>query len=133
MKTKSLDAYFVQETWLEGDVFNEVINGYYIFRHNGGKGNHNFHGVAIILSLQYYAGWKDAGARPLMTTAQWLKRRDFERDSYKMALKIMPAEKFLLNVQPESCQAIGEKSCTNSTRCTRSIYRTKERFLPLVR
>jgi hypothetical protein len=50
MKTKSMDIYFVQETWLEGDAFNEVINGYHIFRHNGGKGNHNFHGVAIILS-----------------------------------------------------------------------------------
>jgi hypothetical protein len=27
-----------------------------------------------------------------------------------MALKIMPAKKFLLNVQPESHQAIGEKA-----------------------
>jgi hypothetical protein len=42
MKTKSLDVYFVQETWLEGDIFDEVINGYHIFRHNGGNGNHNF-------------------------------------------------------------------------------------------
>jgi exonuclease III len=50
MKTKSLDVYFMQETWLEGDIFDEVINGYHIFRHNGGKGNHNFQGVAIILS-----------------------------------------------------------------------------------
>jgi hypothetical protein len=24
---------------LEGDIFDEVINGYHIFRHNGGKGN----------------------------------------------------------------------------------------------
>ncbi len=31
MKTKSLDVYFVQETWLEGDVFDEVINGYHVF------------------------------------------------------------------------------------------------------
>jgi hypothetical protein len=29
----------------------------------------------------------------------------FEQDSYKMALKITPAEKFLLNVQPELRQA----------------------------
>jgi hypothetical protein len=50
MKTKSLVVYFVQETWLEGDAFNEVINSYHVFRHNGGKGNHNFRGVAIILS-----------------------------------------------------------------------------------
>jgi hypothetical protein len=42
--------------------------------------------------------------------AQWPKRRNFERDSYKMALKIAPAEKFLLNVQPELRQAIGEKA-----------------------
>jgi hypothetical protein len=30
MKTKNLDVYFVQETWLEGDVFDEVINGYHV-------------------------------------------------------------------------------------------------------
>ena len=68
MKTKSLDVYFVQETWLEGDTFDEVINGYHVFRDIGGKGNHNFHGVAIILSPQYYQGWKAAGARPPLTT-----------------------------------------------------------------
>ena len=28
MKTKNLDVYFVQETWLEGDAFDEVINSY---------------------------------------------------------------------------------------------------------
>ena len=68
MKTKSLDVYFVQETWLEGDIFDEIINGYHIFRHNGGKSNHNFRGVAIILSPRYHEGWKAAGARPPMTT-----------------------------------------------------------------
>ena len=68
MKTKSLDVYFVQETWLEGDAFDEVINGYHVFRHNSGKDNHNFRGVAIILSPRYHKGWKDAGARPLLTT-----------------------------------------------------------------
>jgi hypothetical protein len=62
MKTKSLDVYFVQETWLEGDAFDKVINGYHVFRHNGGKGNH------IILSPRYYQGWKAAGARPPLTT-----------------------------------------------------------------
>jgi exonuclease III len=51
MKLKQLDVYFVQETWLEGDVFNEIINGYHGFHHNGKLGNHNFRGVAIILSL----------------------------------------------------------------------------------
>jgi hypothetical protein len=61
-------VYFVQVTWLEGDVFDEVINGYHVFRHNGDLGNHNFCGVAIILSQQYYEGWKAAGATPLITT-----------------------------------------------------------------
>jgi hypothetical protein len=59
------------------------------------------------------------------------KRRNFECNSYKMALKIAPAKKFLLNVQPESRQAIGDKSCTSSTICTQSIYRTKERFFSI--
>ena len=68
MKTKNLDVYFVQETWLEGDAFDEVIDEYHVFRHNGGKGNHNFRGVAIILSPRYYRGWKDAGSKPPLTT-----------------------------------------------------------------
>ena len=68
MKLKQLDVYFIQETWLEGDVFDEVINGYHIFRHNGELGNHNFPGVAIILSPKYHEGWKAAGARPPITT-----------------------------------------------------------------
>ncbi len=60
--------YFIQETWLKGNVFDEVINGYHVFRHNGDLSNHNFHGVAIILSPQYYEGWKAAGATPPITT-----------------------------------------------------------------
>ena len=36
MKLKQLDIYFIQETWLEGDVYDEIINGYHIFHHNGG-------------------------------------------------------------------------------------------------
>ncbi len=27
MKLKEIDVYFIQETWLEGDVFDEAING----------------------------------------------------------------------------------------------------------
>ena len=54
--------HFVQETWLTGDVFDKIKNGYHIFRHNGGVGNHNFHGVAIILSPHYHEGWKATGA-----------------------------------------------------------------------
>jgi len=68
MKLKGIDVYFIQETWLEGDIFEEIINGYHVFRHNGGVGNHNFRGVAIILSPRYHEGWKAAGARPPITT-----------------------------------------------------------------
>jgi len=69
MKLKQLDVYFIQETWLEGDdVSDEVINGHHIFRHNGELGNHNFSGVAIILSPKYHEGWKAAGAHPPITT-----------------------------------------------------------------
>jgi len=68
MKNKNLNVHFIQETWLKGDVFDEVINGYHVFRHNGGKGNHNFRGVAIILYPRYHKGWKAAGGRPPLTT-----------------------------------------------------------------
>ncbi len=67
MKLNQLNVYFIQETWLEGDVFDEVINGYHIFRHNGELSNHNFRGVAIILSPKYHKGWKAAGAQPPIT------------------------------------------------------------------
>jgi len=68
MKLKEIDVYFLQETWLEGDMFNETINRYHVFCHNGGIGHHNFHGVVIVLSPRYYDGWKAAGARPPITT-----------------------------------------------------------------
>ncbi len=58
----------MQETWLEGDIFDEIINGYHIFCHNGKLSNHNFRGVAIILLPHYHEGWKAAGVRPLTTT-----------------------------------------------------------------
>jgi hypothetical protein len=56
MKLKEIDVFFVQETWLEGDVYDKTINGYHVFRHNGGVGHHNFCGVAIVLSPRYYDG-----------------------------------------------------------------------------
>jgi hypothetical protein len=68
MKLKQLDVYFVQETWPKGNVLDEIIKGYHVFCHNGGLGNHNFHGVAIILSPHYHKGWKAAGAQPPITT-----------------------------------------------------------------
>ena len=48
MKLKEIDVYFHQETWLKGDMFDEMINGYHVFRHNGGIGHHTFCGVAIV-------------------------------------------------------------------------------------
>jgi hypothetical protein len=68
MKLKQLNVYFIQETWLEGDVFDKTINRYHVFCHNGEIGNHNFRGVAIILSPCYHKGWKAAGAQPTITT-----------------------------------------------------------------
>jgi exonuclease III len=68
MELKQLDIYFVQEKWLEDNVFDEIINEYHIFCHNGGLGNHDFRGVAIILSPHYHEGWKAAGAQLPITT-----------------------------------------------------------------
>ena len=68
MKLKEIGVYFIQETWLEGNAFDKMINGYHVFCHNGDIGNHNFRGVAIVLSPRYYDGWKAAGARLPITT-----------------------------------------------------------------
>ncbi len=69
MKLKQLNVYFVQETWLEEDVFDEIINGYHTFPHNCGLGNHNFCGVVIILLPCYHKGWRAAGFNtPLQPT-----------------------------------------------------------------
>ena len=68
MKVKCLDVYFLQDTWLEDGEFDVDIGGYHIFCHNGPNGNHLHHGVAIVLSPCYYAGWKAAGTAPLITT-----------------------------------------------------------------
>jgi hypothetical protein len=68
MKLKHLDVYFVQETWLKGDLFDEIINWYHIFCHNHGLGSHNFHGVVINLLPHYHKGWKAAGAQSPITT-----------------------------------------------------------------
>jgi hypothetical protein len=58
-----------EATW--GDVFDKTINRYHVFCHNGEIGNHNFHGVAIILSPCYQEGWKATGAwQPITTDAK---------------------------------------------------------------
>jgi hypothetical protein len=68
MNAKCLDVYFLQDTWLEDDKFDIDVGGYIVFPHNGPNGNHLYHGVAIVLSPCYYAGWKAAGAEPPITT-----------------------------------------------------------------
>jgi hypothetical protein len=68
MKSKCLDVYFLQDTWLKDDEFDIDVDGYHVFRHNGPKENHHHHGVAIVLSPRNYAGWKAAGAAAPITT-----------------------------------------------------------------
>jgi hypothetical protein len=68
MKDKDIGAMCVQETWDEGDVFDEEINEYRIFRHNCTPGesgrDHLFKGVALILSPTFYKAWREAGCQP---------------------------------------------------------------------
>jgi hypothetical protein len=72
MRTNDIDAWLLQETWLEEDVIDTIIGGYHVFRHNSSIGNtgrdHLFRGVAIILSPRYYLAWRAAGAPPPITT-----------------------------------------------------------------
>jgi exonuclease III len=107
MKTKNLDVYFVQETWLEDNVFDEVIIGYHVFRHNGDLGNHTFRGVAIILSPRYYEGWKAAGATPPITTDA---RGEFSGRYFSITVKLDSHNKRGKLVQGKK----GDKSMTLS-------------------
>jgi hypothetical protein len=73
MRTDDIDAWLVQETWLEEDDLDTVIGEYHIFRHNSlidstGR-NHLFCSVAIVLSLRYYLAWRAAGSPSPITTA----------------------------------------------------------------
>jgi hypothetical protein len=72
MQVDDIDAWFVQETWLEDDDFNTTIGGYHLFRHNSPIGttgcDHLFHGVAIILSPRYFLAWRTAGSPPPIMT-----------------------------------------------------------------
>ena len=73
MCVDDIDAWLIQETWLEDDGYDTVIGGYHIFRHNSPIGStgrdHLFRGVAIILSPRYYLAWKAAGSPSLITMA----------------------------------------------------------------
>ena len=66
MRCNDIDAWLVQEMWLEDDDFDTNIGGYHMFRTNsliGDTGrNHLFRGVAIILSPRFYQAWKSAGS-----------------------------------------------------------------------
>jgi hypothetical protein len=66
MQFDDINAWLIQETWLEEDVFNTDIGGYHLFRHNSLVGttgrDHLFCGVAIILSPRYFLAWKAAGS-----------------------------------------------------------------------
>lgn len=72
MRVDDIDAWLVQETWLEEDDFSTNIGGYHLFRHNspiGITGHDNlFCGVAIILSPRYFLVWKAAGSPPPIMT-----------------------------------------------------------------
>jgi hypothetical protein len=75
--------------------------------------------LVVVVAVMVHCGNSGGGGKVSGSGGtQRPKRRDFERDLYKMALKIALAVKFLLNVQPELHQAIGERSCTNSNICT---------------
>ncbi len=72
MRVDDIDAWLVQETWLEDDDFDTSIEGYHLFRHNSPIGatgcDHLFRGVAIILSPRYFLAWKAARSPTPITT-----------------------------------------------------------------
>ncbi len=72
MRIEDVDAWLVQETWLEDDDYGTIIGGYHLFQHNspvGSTGHHHlFQGVAIVLSPRFYLAWKAAGSLPPITT-----------------------------------------------------------------
>ncbi len=72
MRSDGINAWLVQETWLEDKDFNTNIGGYHMFHTNSPVGStgcdHLFRGVAIILSPWYFLAWKAAGSpRPYTT------------------------------------------------------------------
>ena len=72
MKQQDIGAMCIQETWDEGDVFDEEINEFRIFRHNREPGeegrDHLFRGVALILSPKFYKALRDAGCQKPTTS-----------------------------------------------------------------
>ena len=74
MQKKGTGAMCIQETWDEGNVFDEEVNGFRIFRHNcepGERGRDQlFKGVSSILTSLFYKAWRDAGCQQPTTTAK---------------------------------------------------------------
>jgi hypothetical protein len=70
MAKKQINAYFIQETWIEGGDFDTEVNGYHVFCHNRPLGSNLHHGVAMVLSPRYYAGWKTAGGKDPIVLGQ---------------------------------------------------------------
>ncbi len=72
MHCDDIDAWLIQETWLEDDDFDTNIGGYHIFRTNSPIGetgrNHLFRGVTIILLPRFYQAWKSVGSPTPITT-----------------------------------------------------------------
>ncbi len=71
MQFDDIDAWLIQETWLEDNDYYTVVGGYHIFCHkspiNFTGCDHLIQGVAIILSPRYYLAWKAAGSpSPIM-------------------------------------------------------------------
>ncbi len=71
MRVNDIDAWLIQETWLEDDDYGTITGGYHLFRHNSSVGStgchHLFQGVVIVLSPRFYLAWKAAGSLPPIT------------------------------------------------------------------
>jgi hypothetical protein len=71
---------------------------------------------------------------PLPETTQWPKWCNFEHDSYKMALKIVPAEIFFAKCSARIAPGYwGKKLYHFHYMYTKFLSYNKERFLPFVR
>ena len=62
----------MQETWQEGYIFDEQVNGFHIFNHNyyiGGRGEYQlWEVVVIVLSKKFYHACKYSGSLPPIKT-----------------------------------------------------------------
>jgi hypothetical protein len=58
MRVNDIDAWLIQETWLENNNYDTIMGGYHLFQHNSPVGStgrcHLLKGVAIVLSPRFY-------------------------------------------------------------------------------